>query len=244
MSFPNSSLFQGTVSHQRITPIRHKLSYSVFSLLIDLNQIEEFSSKSFLFSYNKWNLLSLFTKDYGDGKQQELAEFATHLLKTELPNIKFEYIMLLTYPRVLGYVFNPLSVYVFLDSMRQPVAAIYEVSNTFSGRTNYVCKIEDKLIDQAEKDMVVSPFNGTHGRYSFRLKFDNENISIGVALRENDVPIINTWYNCSRTSTNDFKIIWLLVKKPFMTFKVIAGIHFEAAKLWLKGLRPPKRSPS
>lgn len=244
MSVPKSSLFQGTVSHQRVTPVRHKLSYSVFSLLIDLKKIDQFSSKIFLFSYNKWNFLSLFSKDYGDGEQQDLAKYAGSLLAKELPETQFENVMLLTYPRVLGYAFNPLSVYIFLGAKSEPVATIYEVRNTFSGKTNYVCRVDGNAIDQAQKNMTVSPFNGSDGKYSFRLMFDDENISIGVALRENEMPIINTWYKCSRIQTNDLQIILLILKKPFMTFKVIAGIHYEALKLWLKGLRPPKRSSS
>lgn len=240
--FPETSLFRGVVAHQRVMPVRHKLRYHVFSLLIDLDKLAEFTNQHRFFSHNRWNLLSLHDRDHGDGRQEDLAGYARNLLGKHLPQVNCEKVMLLTYPRVFGYVFNPLSVYIFLDADRQPIAVIYEVSNTFAGRTNYVSEIRNGRIDQAEKHMIVSPFNGERGTYSFRLKHGEDALSIGVALRENNKAILNTWYNCRKIKTGDFQILKLVVSVPFMTLKVMAGIHFEAAKLWLKGLRPPARN--
>lgn len=244
MTFPNPSFFSGSVVHQRINPIRHRLKYWVFSALIDLDDFEGFEKKNIFFSHNNWNVLSVFNKDYADGKQADLAIYCREEFGKKFPDLEVDRVMLLTYPRVWGYAFNPLSVFIGLDKLGSPIAVIYEVNNTFSGRTHYVCRISDYQVDQVDKDMLVSPFNGVEGHYDFRLKTEQESVTIGVALRVNEQAIMNSYYRCENIGNSNWAIAKLVAKKPLMTFKVMAAIHYEALKLWLKGLRPPKTRKS
>lgn len=233
-----SSIVRGHVTHQRVSPVRHKLRYGVFSLLVDLDAINDLDRNCRLFSHNRSNLLSFHDRDLADGRHTNLASYARDLVKKELEIQASGPIHLLTYPRVLGYVFNPLSVYFCHDKNRELVAAIYEVSNTFGERTTYVCRVENGRVANAKKQMLVSPFNGTEGEYGFRIGATEDELTIGVELHERGRAIINTWFRGKYRPFSDRQIIYNTLSIPLMTLKVIAAIHYEALKLWLKGLRP------
>ena len=111
MSFAQSALLSGEVVHKRVHRFRHRLEYRTFSLLLDLDRIEEVERQCRLFSHNRWNVLSLFSSDHADGKHNDLAQYARELVAKELANTQAGKVYLMTYPRVFGYVFNPLSVY-------------------------------------------------------------------------------------------------------------------------------------
>ena len=238
--FEVSKLLVGHVEHRRVTPNFHRLRYKVFSLLLDLDNLERADRASFLFSINKWNALSLHTKDMADGQSDNLARFVREMMAERLPELQFTSVWLQTYPRVFGYVFNPLSVYFCLDGERI-VAAIYEVSNTFGGRIHYVQKVTDLGVEPVQKSMVVSPFNPANGKYGFSLKADNEEICIGVALKQNKRPVLKTWFRAKPVALTSYQMVKLLFGIPLMTAKVIIAIHYEALKLWLKGLRTPRQ---
>lgn len=241
MMGPAPQLLTGAVVHQRVHPLRHRLRYRVFSVLVDLDQIESAASVCRLFSHNRWNLLSLHDSDLADGQQHDLAGHARRLVAAKHPELAIDRVLLLTYPRVLGYVFNPLSVYFCLNRNDDLAAVIYEVSNTFGERISYVCRVADGHVDPADKRMLVSPFNEKNGAYGFRVAIDDREITVGVSLKHNAKPLLNTWYRAKRRPLTDARIAFATLTVPFMTLKVIAAIHLEAGKLWLKGLRPPKR---
>lgn len=243
MTFPKPALFTGHVLHRRVHPVWHSLRYRVFSILVDLDDIDGLVRRCRLFSHNRWNALSLNDRDHADGETADLAGFARNLIK-ERADLTADRVLMFTFPRVFGHVFNPLTVYFGLRNDGSPLAVIHEVNNTFGGRTHYVCRAEQTAdgvtIEQAGKRLLVSPFNGEHGRYGFRLGFDDEQISLGVALKVAGRAILNTSYASRRTEASDFNIVRLLAAMPLMTLKVISVIHLEAFKLWLKGLRPPR----
>lgn len=236
-----AQLLTGAVVHQRVHPLRHRLRYRVFSVLVDLDRLEDAAGSCRLFSHNRWNLLSFHDSDLADGRQHDLAGHARDLVAAKYPELAIRRVLLLTYPRVLGYVFNPLSVYFCLDRNDDLAALVYEVSNTFGERISYVCGIEGGHIDPADKRMLVSPFNEKNGAYGFRVAIDNRELTVGVSLKHNAKPLLNTWYRAERRPFTDARIALAALAVPFMTLKVIAAIHLEAGKLWLKGLRPPRR---
>jgi DUF1365 family protein len=245
MNFPAPGIFSGEVAHRRVAPVRHMLRYRVFSVLVDLEDIDGFARRSRFFSHNRWNLLSLYDRDHGDGETGDLAGFIRRIVAAEVGPAAIASIYMHAYPRVLGYVFNPLTVYFCLDEGRRPVAVVYEVNNTFGGRTHYVSRAGGRdravTIGGAEKRMAVSPFNGEHGRYGFRLGFDAGRLAIGVTLAEGGRAVMNAWYAARRHELSDWRVLFLAASIPLMTLKVIGAIHLEAGRLWLKGLRPKSR---
>ena len=242
MSFPKPAFFAGAVMHRRIRPVQHRLRYRVFSVLVDLDDIETLTRRCRLFSHNRFNLLSLHDRDHADGAIPDLAWFARDLVSSRLGFTPTR-VFMLAFPRVLGYVFNPLTVYFCLNEEGAVAGLIYEVNNTFGGRVHHVCRVDsgERIgVDTAAKRLLVSPFNGEHGRYGFRLKFDEEQITLGVALKDAGAAVMNASYATKRVVANDRNILWLAAAMPLMTVKVFVGIHFEALKLLLKGLRPPR----
>ena len=126
-----SSIYNGTVIHKRFKPKIHFFKYKVFSLLIDLSELNILDKKINFFSYNKFNLISFFDKDHGERNGSSLVEWVKKNLKENKINTENIKIKLLCYPRILGYVFNPLSVFYIYDSDEKLISVLYEVKNSF-----------------------------------------------------------------------------------------------------------------
>lgn len=238
--FERPAIMQGSVVHQRIRPVRHRLEYGVFSILVDLDDIDGLT-RCRLFGTNRFNLLSFHTGDMADGESADLAAHARKKVLAETGICNLRHVWLLTFPRVLGHVFNPLSIYFCLDENNTIVAAIFEVSNTFGDRISYVCPVSDGRVESASKRMLVSPFNGTTGRYRFSLRVSGDELTVGVALHEDGQAVLKTHQKLTALPFTDSQILKSVARHPFMTLKVVAAIHFEAARLWLKGLRFPDK---
>ena len=177
-------LYNGTVVHKRLQPRPHTLRYSVFTCLFDVSRIDDLDKKLRLFSRNRFNLLSLYDRDHAEGDlEKDLRKIATRS-GCDRPVARF---MMLCYPRVFGYAFNPLTVYFGLDADDRVCLTIYEVRNTFGGRTTYVLNAApdaDGLVHQhCRKRFYVSPFNSVEGDYHFHVTRPAEQLTVGVALK-------------------------------------------------------------
>lgn len=253
-TWPEPCVYQGTVVHKRLRPKPHALRYRVFWLLLDLDELDAAAGVQRLFSLNRWNAISFHEADHGDmmvrsdssAHPGSLAAHARATFSAHGLRHATERIYLLSYPRILGYTFNPISVYFGYDRGGRLTGAIYEVNNTFGERHSYVAPIaaagagaEAAKIVHAhgcEKRLYVSPFTAMTGSYSFRLTAPLANLTLGVLLRDASGPLLKTHLTACRRSLNDATLARLLVTCPLMTAKVTAGIHLEAAKLWLKGV--------
>lgn len=242
MSTPNpvSGLYCGDVIHRRFRPKKHLLRYRIFSLLIDLDKMDELEQASCLLSINKFNLVSFHEKDYGD-QSGKLKEYILGEVATRLPVIRIEKIYLLTMPRVLGYVFNPLSIYFCYEADATLRAIVYEVSNTFGQRHNYVFNIDQSgrrsYNHECDKDFYVSPFLEMDLQYRFTITDPAHSFSLSIqALRNSDI-VMNAVQNMTFQELSTINLARVFVSIPFMTLKVIAGIHIEALWLWLNGVR-------
>lgn len=233
------SLYMGPVVHKRLRPRRHALSYRVFSCLFDCNRLDEINNRLRLFSYNRFNLFSLYDRDHTGGVS--LNAYLKAIAARSGHGSVVNRFMMLCYPRVLGYVFNPLTVYFGLDAGDQVRLVIYEVSNTFGQRQTYVLPATPDcagLVSQeCGKRFYVSPFNAVEGRYSFHATPLDDELTLGVALRTDDGPLLKTYFRARRFELSDANLAYALLKTGWMTVKVISGIHLEALKLWLKGMR-------
>ena len=243
----HSAIYAGRVVHERLRPRRHRLSYRVFSLLLDLSELDRLSSDLKVFSRNRRNLFSFYDRDYGDRSGGTVDAHVRQLLAEGGIDTHGGPIRLLTYPRVLGYVFNPLSVYFCHDATERLRATIYEVSNTFGERHSYILPVGDGTVPVAQsvsKQLHVSPFNGTTGDYRFRIRPPGQDVTVGILYRDGDGPLLKAHFHGERRPLDDRMLARLAVTHPAMTLKVTLGIHLEALRLWLKRVPLHPRSPA
>ncbi|RIA56577.1 DUF1365 domain-containing protein [Dichotomicrobium thermohalophilum] len=247
MNMDSAAIYRGEVVHERLRPRHHKLRYRVFSLLVDLDHIAELGQRFRLFSHNRFNLFSFHDRDHGPGDGQDLAAHIRALLTQAGLSECRARILLLSYPRMLGYVFNPLSVYFCLDGAGRLGAIAYEVSNTFHERKTYLLAADRtdgrSLYQKCAKSFYVSPFNTARGTYSFHIQPPDERVGIGVALRDEQGPLMRAHFAGMHEPLNDATLARLALRYPLMTLKVIGGIHLEAFRLWWKGV-PLVRRPA
>lgn len=241
-----AALYTGDVVHKRLRPKQHALRYRVFSLLVDVDDLPRLSQRVRALAYNGRNLVAINDRDHGTGDGRSLATFARDILRAHDIDTSGGRILLLTYPRVLGYVFNPISVYYCYDAADALAALIYEVNNTFGGRTHYVMRagvpVGRVYAHGCGKNLYVSPFNTAHGDYSFRVTAPGSDLTLAVLLRDRDGALIKTRFGATAAPLTDRTLLAALARLPFMTLKVTAAIHIEALKLWLKGV-PLVRRP-
>lgn len=246
MSLERHAIYDGTVVHKRLRPRLHALRYKVFSLLLDVSHLDKAAQKLTLFSHNKFNLVSIHDADYGDGSS--LPNYLQGIGRRSGYGDTVTRFRMLCYPRILGYVFNPLTVYFGLDREDRTRLLIYEVSNTFGERKTYVLPAatttdQDIITQSCRKRFYVSPFNTGEGRYRFHVTAPRDALTIGIALDDGDGPLLKAHFRGTHAPFSDRALLQSLGRTGWMTVKVIAGIHFEAAKLWLKGVRIVRRPP-
>lgn len=248
-----SGLYVGRVMHRRLEPRRHGLAYSVFSVLFDLDELAALDARLRWFSVGRFNLFSFHPQDHGDGGAVDAAglraQVDSRLREAGLP--AGGAIRLLAMPRLLGYAFNPLSVWFCHapdDGCLQ--AIVYEVNNTFGERHSYLIEVDGaqrdaKRVEQrCDKRMFVSPFLGMDLHYRFRIEPPREQLSIGVSVHEPDGrAVLNARLDARRRPLTDGALLRVFFTHPLLTLKVVGGIHWEALRLWLKGV-PLQRRPA
>ncbi len=234
-----SAIYNGTVIHKRFKPRLHFFKYKVFSLLIDLSELNILNKNISFFSYNRFNLISFFDKDHGERDGTSLVEWVKKNLdknRIDHENIK---IKLLCYPRILGYVFNPLSVFFIYNKKEELISILYEVKNTFGEQHTYIFKVENDNILQhnCEKKFHVSPFIEMNCNYFFKILKPAQKISVIIDQYQSNEKILYASQDGTRADFTSSELIKSYLKHPLMTFKIISAIHFEAFKLWSKGIK-------
>ncbi len=247
-----AELCVGRVLHKRFRPIVHPFSYGVFFLRINVARFNEIGNR--WLSRDRFNLLSVFTRDYGPRDGTNLEAWARKLLATHGIAQADGAIVLQAFPRVLGYVFNPISIWYCHDRQGGLRAAICEVSNTFGERHNYLVAHDDERIIApddwltAKKVFHVSPFCEVKGHYRFRFEqtgerafaqidyYDSYNTPDKTTNNEGDKLIVTTVHGKPHplTATNTLTAFFT---HPLMTFGVVARIHWQALKLWVKHVK-------
>ena len=236
-----NAIYEGHVEHRRLRPVEHALSYKVFALWLDLDRLPQGLR---LFSLNRFNLFSFCERDHGARDGRRLTDYVRALIASHPQAADVARICLLAYPRVLGFVFNPLSTYYCFDAQGRLILMVYEVTNTYGDRTSYVLPVEEGVLAQAcAKRMWVSPFNSVEGDYGFHGNVPGESLSLGVALRDAQGPKLKAWFSARQRTLSDRELVRQFARVPFLTFKVVLGIGWEALKLRLKGL-PYVRRPA
>jgi len=239
----NSLIYDGKVIHRRFKPKEHYFKYNVFSLLIDIDELEIIQKKIKIFSYNKYNILSFFDKDHGPRDGSSLKEWILKNLKDIGVKNESIQIKLLCYPRIFGYVFNPLSVFYIYDQNARLISIFYEVKNTFGEQHTYIFKTEDNKIitNDCIKKFHVSPFIEMECHYYFRALKPSDKISVIIDQKDKDGRLLYASQDGNAKKLNEKNLLISYISHPLMTFKIIVAIHYEALKLWIKGIKIIKR---
>lgn len=240
-------LLTGSVVHARLRPKPHRLAYRVFSILADLDRLPEATAACRRLTHNRRGGLAIYDQDHFAGRDEALSQTARRIFRDAGFDTSDRRVLMLAYPRILGFTFNPLTVHLLVTAAGDLDAVIYEVSNTFGERHCYVeaagpCR-DGTYTHGTTKSLYVSPFAAQAGRYTFHLAFKPGDIVVGVAFRDRDGPLIRTHMRVAPEPLTTAAATRALVTIPALTAKVVAGIHWEALKLWLKGVPLTIRTP-
>ena len=244
MSFFSSCIYSGFVTHRRFKPKRHFFSYKTFSLLIDLGEIMNLEKKIKIFSYNKFNILSFYNTDHGPRDGSSLVKWVKKILTESKIDTGSGTIKLLCFPRFFGYVFNPLSIFYCYDENSQLKAVLYEVKNTFNEQHIYVfpaSQSSNLILHRCDKKFYVSPFIEMKTFYNFRLLKPGNKMSIFIKQADSEGTLLIACQAGKRLEMNNKNLFVQFLKHPLMSFKIILAIHFEAFRLWIKGIKYVRR---
>lgn len=237
-----SGLYAGVVSHARVKPRKHRLAYRIFMLLIDLDELPGLKLKTL--GVGRFNLFGFDPARFGDGSGRPLkAQIEATLAAAGIAH--GGPIRMLAMPQILGRAFNPLTVYFCHGPDGGLTAILYEVNNTFGERHSYLIPAPNAaLIKQGcAKEFYVSPFMDMELSYAFRILRPEERVLVAVDTSDADGLILAASFSGERRPLSDRELIKAWLTHPWMSLGVVAAIHFEALKIWLKGenvrVRPP-----
>ena len=239
----SSNIYIGKVVHKRFKPKEHFFKYNVFSLLIDLDELEIINNEIRIFSYNKFNLISFFDKDHGPRDGSSVKEWVLkNLEKINIFNKNVK-IKLLCFPRIFGYVFNPLSIFYIYDDELKLISILYEVKNTFGEQHVYIFKTTDEKVIQnnCKKKFHVSPFIEMDCEYFFKILKPDNRLSVVIDQFDKEGKIFFASQDGEAIEFNAKNLINSFFSHPLMSFKIILAIHFEAFRLWIKGVKLVKK---
>lgn len=243
-----ATLYRGDVMHARLKPVGHRFAYRVLNLLIDLDRLPQADRQSRLFGINRPALYSFHQRDHGPCDGTPLAAHVRAIARSEGIDLSGGRIFLLCYPRLLGYAFNPLSIYYGYRADGTLALVIYEVRNTFGERHSYLCAVRpgeltaSGLRQSRDKQFYVSPFIGAEMRYHFRLTLPGNHLKIRILETDREGPLLAATFHGQRQALTTPHLLVAFFALPLVTLKVMGAIHYEAVRLWLKGLRLQPRS--
>ncbi len=251
MTEPPAHILTARVVHVRHRPFRHRLDYRIWSLLLDLDRAEEAARSCRLFRLERPGLVSFQARDHGARDGSPLRPWVEQQLATQriAPPAR---IRLLALPRVFGYVFNPISLFLCSNSAGRDTAVVYEVKNTFGDQHPYVASLagEGPHRHAARKTFHVSPFIGMDARYTFTLSMKDDRFGLVIDETAAGERLLTASMVGRLEPMTDAHLARVLFRFPFVTLKVIAGIHWHALQLWRKGARyhrylpPPEVEPT
>jgi DUF1365 family protein len=234
----NSCLYECTVFHRRMAPKRHEFLYRVFYFLLDLDELDELDQTMRLFRVNRPGLYSYRDSDHISQGAASARENVLRYLSEQGITAPVGRILLLTLPRLLGYVFNPVSVFFCFDTEGKPLAAVAEVGNTFGEWKPYLVPVtpEGTFHLRAVKHFYVSPFSDLDLEFDFRFDQPGERLRLLIDDYRGGEKELVSMLTGNRVPLTDAILLRFSLKYPLLTLKVILGIHWEALRIWLKGV--------
>lgn len=232
-----SALYSGIVMHQRFKPVRHKLRYRLEQILFDLDAMPKLR----LFGHNRLNVVSFHDRDHLDGSATSLRLQVEQALIEAGLQPDGGAIRLLCMPRIFGHAFNPISVFFCHRGDGSLMALLYEVNNTFGQRHSYLIPVEDPgaaaIRQHCDKAFYVSPFMRMDMTYAFTVVPPGETTAVVVHGDDATGRVITASFTGRRQDLSDASLLRMLLRHGLLSVKVLGAIHWEAVKLWLKGLR-------
>ena len=238
-----ATLYFGEVMHARLKPMGHRFNYRVMSLLIDLDRLSEAGRRSRLFGVNSAALYSFHEADHGPRDGSSLRDYVRRSAAGHGIELAGGKVLLLCYPRLLGYTFNPLSVYFCYRASGELALLIYEVRNTFGEIHPYILPVKPGEMSRAgvrqqqDKLFYVSPFIEMAMRYHFRVLPPGQRIQLRILETDRDGPLLAATFTGLRRALSTGQLWRAFFALPLVTVKIVAAIHWEALRLWLKGAR-------
>ncbi len=238
----SACVYRSQVMHRRLTDAAYRFRYRVFSLLLDIDAIDRAAESSWLFSRNRFNVFGFHDRDHLPPGACDLRAWAEGVLAERGIDGTRLRIRLLCFPRVLGLVFNPLSLWYCETPQGRPVAVIAEVRNTFGERHCYLLTPSAGANDWPlcaghDKEFHVSPFIGMQARYEFRLARPQQQLRVLIREFAADRLLLVATHNGERRPFRSSVLLGELLRVPLQTVKVLAAIHWQALKIWLAGVR-------
>lgn len=232
-------ILSSEVFHKRHHPKVNSFKYKSYYIVLDMLDLQ---SDSKFFSINKPNIFSFHDKDHGNRDGSKSVDWVINLLNQN--NLEFDNIKLVTMPRILGYLFNPVSFWLCYHQNKL-ISVITEVNNTFKETHSYIChkngdEIYDKCWFKAEKDFHVSPFYRRQGHYKFNFKLnfsDNAKNQIIISYYDDDKLQLGTSISANAKELASSNLIKQFFRCPILTFKVIYLIHWQALKIVFKKIK-------
>jgi DUF1365 family protein len=235
-----SALYRGTVTHTRLRSFQHSFRYRVYYGLFDIDELDRLDNRLRWFSSGRFNLMGFAVRDHGPADGTPLRPWAERLLAEAGVDLGGGRIEILAHPRVLGHVFDPISVWYCYGPDDELRGILHEVRNTFGHRHTYVVPISDasSLRHRAAKQLHVSPFNEMEQTYDFTVTLPGRRLGIAIEQsRPADGVFFRAGLRLTRLPFADRTILRLFFGHPLLTLKVVSGIHWQALKIWLKGGR-------
>jgi DUF1365 family protein len=239
MTPPASCLYECTVMHRRLQPKHHEFVYRIFLFFLDLDEIPALTRDVPLFSAGEPNLYSLRNEDYFQFHSNGLRANLETFLQTQNITDRPASIRLLTLPRMLGYTFNPISIFFCFDSHNRPLTSVVQVGNTFGELKPYLVPLDESgqgFHIRVPKNYYVSPFSPLDLAFDFRFKNPGERLHIAIDDYRGEEKVLLSTLTGQRTEFTTSRLARLTLAFPLVTLKIIFLIHWEALRLWLKGV--------
>ncbi len=231
-----NAIYTGHVAHVR--PGKHRLRYPVFMITLDLDNVPSDLQR---LKHNHGALFSFFDRDHASKRDAPLKPQIEAKLREAGIAWSGGRVVLLTMPRLFNFVFNPLSVYFCYRGDGSVAALVHEVSNTFGESHFYVLpprmETNGTITQSCAKEFFVSPFLEGGLNYEFSITPPGERVSVAMLVRRGDEVALTASFAGAHRELTDAQLVRVWLANPLMTFKVITGIHWEALRMWLKGVR-------
>lgn len=234
----NSCLYECTVFHRRTAPKRHEFLYRVFYFLLDLDELGDLDHSLRLFRVNRPGLYSFRDADHISHGASSARENILRYLREQGLETPVGRILLLTLPRIAGHIFNPISVFFCFNQKGSPLAAVAEVGNTFGEWKPYLVPFtpEGTFHLRTVKHFYVSPFSDLDLEFDFRFDLPGDRLRLLIDdYRGQEKELVST-LSGTRIPLTDNTLFRFTLKYPLLTLKVILGIHWEAFRIWRKGI--------
>ena len=233
-----SCLYDCEVVHRRLSPKRHGFRYKLFYLDIDLEELPELSRKLWLLGYNRRNFYSFRDSDHLDvGAAGGLrGNLEAWLGEQGIRLRQDDRVRLVTLPRILGYVFNPVCFYfIFRDGVA--IHVVVEVCNTYREVKPYLIESPQepgRFNLTTPKHFYVSPFTSLEAEFDFRIQVPSDTLELHIDDKEGGETTLVSWVRGERRPLTNARLLWYALRFPLLPMQIMFKIHWQALRLWIK----------